>query len=216
MVNYGQFISRIHDMSRRIDISGRVFGRLTVLGRSPKDTRKWHCRCECGRSKDIERGSLLGGDSKSCGCLFRELLQRRNTTHGMTHTVEYRVWEGIRKRCFQPSCKAYKYYGGRGITISAEWESFSTFLSDMGQRPSADHSIDRINNDGLYSADNCRWATRQEQGNNKRNNRLLSLCGRTQTFKQWTTELGLTPHALYIRLRNWPLERALTEPPRRH
>ncbi len=125
---------------------------------------------------------------------------------------EYCIWHGMRSRCLKPSTKCYPRYGGRGITICSRWaESFNAFVADMGPRPSVLHSLERINNNGPYSPENCRWATILEQQNNTRYNRRITFHGKTQTLAQWGRELGVSSSALRGRLDNWPIERALTE-----
>jgi hypothetical protein len=126
---------------------------------------------------------------------------------------EYKAWVHIKGRCYNPATKSYARYGGRGITVCGRWrESFEAFLEDMGQRPSSDHSIDRIDNDGNYSPENCRWATREEQGANKRNNRYIVARGKRQTVSQWARELGVPVQVLDKRLtRGWDHERVVGE-----
>lgn len=128
----------------------------------------------------------------------------------MSETPEYWAWRELRARCRHPGHQAYRYYGGRGITVCPEWEDFTVFLHDMGQRPSSGHSIDRIDNDGPYSPANCRWATNTEQNRNKRGLRLLTVDGRTMSVTEWAEETGIARHNLYYRLdKGWPIKDVL-------
>ncbi len=128
---------------------------------------------------------------------------------------EFNSWMGMRKRCFNPANKRYKDYGGRGITICARWmDSFLNFLEDMGEKPSPQHSLDRIDNNGNYEPSNCRWATRIEQARNKRNNKILSFEDLNLTVSEWAERLHVSKSFLFGRLKNgWTIQRALTEPP---
>lgn len=127
-------------------------------------------------------------------------------------TPEYRSWEHMIRRC-----QEHPQYIERGITVCARWiTSFEHFLSDMGARPTLAHTLDRIDNSGPYSPDNCRWATRQEQARNRRSNRLLTHNGETLCLSAWAERLGITPNALYMRLRTWPVEKALSAPGKCH
>lgn len=126
---------------------------------------------------------------------------------------EYRSWLGMRQRCFQPNNPAYPGYGGRGITVCPEWSDFAAFYRDMGPRPSPTHSLDRIDNDGPYSRENCRWATKSEQARNRRSNRLLTLNGETMLQSDWAKRLGVEDRRLEHRLSlGWTVERVLTQP----
>lgn len=136
--------------------------------------------------------------------------------HGLTHTPEHRIWSDLRNRCNNPLNHAYSDYGGRGIKVDPRWDRFTAFLADMGPRPSPKHSIDRIDCNGPYSPENCRWATRLEQANNKRNNTRLTMGEKTQTIAMWARDTGLSEDVIEMRLRvcKWGIERALTTPHR--
>lgn len=149
---------------------GKKYGRLTPLKRVPRKTRGpvWYrCICDCGTRKNIRGFSLTRGNTRSCGCLQIELTIKRSFAHGKCATSAYRVWMNMKRRCFDPRCEAFKYYGARGITVCKRWLSFPNFYKDMGDRPK-DRSLDRINNDGNYEPSNCRWATHREQHMNRR------------------------------------------------
>lgn len=158
-------------------------------------------RCECGTTKSMRVHSVVDGNTKSCGCRKTAATKRTFTTHGRTGTPEYRAYHEMRKRCLNTKNHAYDRYGGRGITICERWlNSFETFLTDMGERPSAKHSLDRINNEGNYEPGNVRWATHGVQGNNRRSTRLLSAGGRTMSHKGWAEELGVSPYMVRSRV----------------
>jgi len=122
------------------------------------------------------------------------------TTHGMSETPEYYAWKEMKQRCFNPNHKAYSNYGDRGITVCDRWLNSDNFLTDMGSRPTAKHSLDRINNDGDYSPKNCKWSTKAEQENNKRTNRLITIDGKTLNIAQWTKEMGFGRNVIRDRL----------------
>lgn len=138
--------------------------------------------------------------------------------HGLSHAAaEYDCWVAMRKRCLNENDKSYHRYGGRGITVSDRWNDFAAFLQDMGSRPSPNHSIERIDNNGDYEPSNCKWATKLEQNNNTSRTRWISYLGETKTTRDWARSIGIPHRILYARLfrYRWSVERALTEPIRR-
>lgn len=200
-----------------LGLTHRRFGRLIAL--EYVASRRWRCRCDCGTIVIVWRSSLRKGTCQSCGCLQREQLAARRTTHGATRpgrvTTEYNIWRGMKIRCLMPTNHAWKNYGGRGITICDRWrESFAAFLEDMGPRPSYRFTIDRIDNDGPYEPGNCRWAVSRTQSGNKRGNRVMTFRGKTQHMAAWARDLNVPVHQISNRLRRgWSVERALSEPP---
>jgi hypothetical protein len=221
--NIGHIVG--HLWKHKTDLTGQRFGRLLVLREAPRLgqrgsreywRRRWVCRCDCGTEWITTMDNLHAGDTASCGCWKREDLGNRRRTHGRTYSTEYHVWASMKQRCTNPHAEHYEDYGGRGITICAEWlDSFEKFLADMGPRPSPYFTLDRRDNDGPYTKDNCRWATRNEQANNRRERRagmmLVTHDNRTQTLAAWAREKGLNKHTLYCRLhRGWSTHRAFT------
>lgn len=179
-------------------MSNQRFGRWTVV---KAEGRAWKVRCECGTEKEVPPYDLRHGKSKSCGCLAREITSERSKIihrkHGMDGTSEYRLWVDMRRRCSQPHRLDYKNYGARGIYVCKEWHnSFEAFYRDMGKRP-PDHVLDRRDNDGPYSPENCHWVTRKQQERNKRSNRLVTINGETLTVAEAAEKFGLSPHKLY-------------------
>jgi hypothetical protein len=202
----------------RVDLVGKVFGKLTVLefvGRPTNGTSGdslWRCRCECGKESIPYGYNLRHGKSKSCGCTIAPALLRSNITHGKYHTPERRVWTGVKTRCFNPREKTWPYYGGRGITVCDRWlgeDGFSNFLDDMGARPSPQHSIERKDVNGNYEPDNCVWATRKEQMRNKRNTLKIVHRGQLMPLKAACEMEGVNYYAARRRLRSGydPMER---------
>jgi hypothetical protein len=210
-----------YDMARRIgrkpyELKGKRFGRLTALQRVPRGTSKkmvWACLCDCGKSVLVVTESLVSGGTKSCGCLHIERIRERCTTHGKSATKEYRTWWKMISRCVDRNNADYNDYGGRGIVVCQRWrESFEAFIEDMGLPPPGT-SIDRIDNDGPYSPENCRWATAKEQANNKRNNLFFACSGETLSLAQWAEKTGQSLEGLYQRIyRGWNIQDAIFTP----
>lgn len=208
-------------MQNRIEIEiGVQFGRWTILqdaGTSSCWKRNVLCRCECGKTKIVQFNNLRNGKSLSCGCLRAEQLKQRLTVHGHCHrghlTTEYRIWRGIVSRCTTPKASGYKNYGGRGITVCERWLVFENFLADMGMRPPGDTSIDRIDNEGNYTPENCRWTTRKQQNNNRRVKNGYTFNGKHQCLSAWARELGVSVDRLKTRIKaGWPVENVFVTP----
>ena len=184
----------------KIDLTGTRYSRLVAIkySRTGSGYKGWECMCDCGNTVVVHTQSLRRGLTKSCGCLQQE----SRTKHGKYKTLEYNTWRRIKSRCVDKSKHNYYLYGGRGIKVCDRWvNSFENFLEDMGERPSKDHSIDRIDNDGDYSPENCRWATKQQQIDNKRNSITINYKGKKLTPKQAAAEYGLNAHTLRGRVR---------------
>lgn len=210
--------SRLIPMPKLADLTGRVFGRLTVVGREGTAGSKptWSCRCSCGNSVIRKAIHLSNGHTSSCGCLRKEVTKRRATTHGLSRTATYLVWKGIKRRCYNQHDRCFKHYGGRGIVMCPSWlNSFENFLSDMGERPRG-LTIDRIDNDGPYSPDNCRWIERWKQNRNQRSNRKIKVGEVTKLLCEWAEDLGCHLNTILSRLRmGWSERDAVTTPVRR-
>ena len=197
--------------------AGDTFHRWTVVSRGEKDKKgrtQWLCKCECGQHRSLLGCKLKSGHSKSCGCYSRDRTVERSFKHGAArrgnNTPEFKAWQRMLGRCFLSTDHKYSDYGGRGITVCDEWKSFSTFLSDMGTRPSAEHSLDRINVNGDYCPENCRWATLDQQANNKRRTIVLGYQGIVRTLSDWARVLELPSRLFRERYwRGWTTEEIL-------
>lgn len=207
--------------SKTKDLTGKTFGRLSVIAFSgyhprPNGDRDawWLCSCICGIRKNYRAYCLLQGMTQSCGCLFIEILQKRNTTHGSHGTAKYIVWRNMIQRCYDHKDKAYKNYGSRGISVCKEWRSsFSNFLADMGERPSPKHTIERLDNNLGYHQENCVWATRYVQQRNKRNSMLITYKDQTLCPIDWAPIVGIDEGTIRWRITHgWSAERTLTQP----
>ncbi len=203
--------------ARKIADVGERFGRLVVVRRAPDDGGHSACEfgCDCGAIVVRRMAYVRCGRMRSCGCLQRETARARLLTHGESgKTVEHATWLRMLARCNNSRNPDYARYGGRGIQICDRWaRSYENFLADMGRRPGLGYSIDRIDNDGHYSPDNCRWATDEEQQLNKRSNHRVTWGDRTKTIKEWSVETGIPYGTLLMRIRaGWSVEDAMTKP----
>ncbi len=191
---------------------GQKFGYWVVTGNA--ENRRVSSVCRCGTAKQVDRYSLIRGVSKSCGCYRIEDLTARLTTHGMSGTPVYKIWASMLQRVLNRNDLKYADYGGRGIDVDPRWLEFENFLSDMGEPPFAGASIDRLENDKGYWKENCRWASRVDQANNKRNNVEVTFGSRTLTISQWEVLKGWKAGVIHSRLRRgWSVARSLSEEP---
>lgn len=208
-------------MSKKIDLAGETFGRLTVRAQTSNAGKhvRWVCDCECGSQTVVSTSHLRSGHSLSCGCLAREATAQRNTaaaTHGMSDSPEYQAWRSMIKRCHVPSTHGYERYGGRGIEVCQAWrDSFEDFFKEVGFRPSPSHSLDRIRNAEGYCAGNVRWATDTEQNNNRRCNVKASIEGRVLTATQIAKRFGLSQRVVLYRIHTGKTEAQIIAPSRR-
>ena len=202
---------------KKINRTGKRYGKLLVLKEDGYIGNEiaWLCVCDCGNIKRII-GHNLGRGSNSCGCDRTSKLIGRTKTHGLSNNKLYIVWNGMKRRCSEPQYKAYEHYGGRGITVCEKWlKSFETFYSwAINNGYSNGLTLDRVNNDGDYSPENCRWVTQKEQNNNKRNNHLLTCDGKTMTMKQWSEKAGINYGTLRTRINElkWDVTKAIRTP----
>lgn len=201
-------------MTIKPSLTGLRFGRLLVSHRTGEGKRhKWLCTCDCGNTAEVTYTCLTSGDTKSCGCLRREVTAALGRSRGLPgrKSVEYRAWIAIKGRCYNPNHQDFPHYGGRGIKVSKAWQkSYEQFLRDMGPRPRG-MSIDRIDVNGNYEFGNCRWATDETQANNKRDSRYVEHEGLTLTVAQWAKKQGMSKQCLLERLdADWPVHTALT------
>ena len=212
-------------MPKFIDISGQRFGRLLAVQRAPNIGKlaAYECVCDCGTVVIKPSMRLKTGGARSCGCLRKETAathaRQLNLTHGLTSKTNtprwYQIWSGVMKRCYNKNSNGFRRYGARGITVAERWHDPRNFLADMGEPP-PEHSIDRINNNGPYSPDNCRWATNEVQSNNRGCVVRLTFDGVTDTLSGWSKRTGISRSALHLRYyQGWSTERLLTQPQRK-
>ena len=208
------------------NLVGMKFGRLTVMDReSPKSKKAkglWVCKCECGNVIKVNTSDLKSGNTTSCGCKRKETLRQLRTKHGESNTRLYNVWSDMKKRCYNTKNVDYKNYGGRGITVCDEWMDFQNFYEWAiangydKTAPRGQCTIDRIDVDGCYEPENCRWVDRYIQMNNKRNNRILTYNGESHTLAEWCEIVNIPYNCLKSRLNklHWSVEKTLTTPTR--
>lgn len=210
---------------RFINLIGKKFGRLSVMKRTEnsKDNKPtWLCKCDCGNEKrKVRSSSLVRGLVKSCGCLRSEKNKLNPIKHNLSKSYVYRVWASMIQRCKDINSTHYACYGGRGIIVCDRWDkskggSFKNFYQDVGDPPTEKHTLDRINNNGNYTTNNWRWATRKEQSRNRRDNRLYTFNKKTQCSKDWAREYRIKYNTLLYRLnKGMSIQEALTTPVRK-
>ena len=199
---------------KQIEYTGKKYGRLTVLGiHHHSKTRHTYvtCQCECGARKVIRASSLVQGITRSCGCLDKEEKIRRKTKHGMFGTRIYDIWAHIKSRCDNKNTQQYKNYGGRGIKYCTEWKDFEKFYEWAKNNGYAENlTIDRINVNGNYEPENCRWILEKYQHRNTRTNKMLEYKGERHCASEWAEKLDLNYNTLLTHLRGgWGVKEAL-------
>lgn len=210
-------------MPRYINLIGQRFGRLTVIdeaGDSKHEKNchvKWLCQCDCGKVVSVKSNSLRNGATLSCGCYHSDRVIETHTKHGMCAHRLYGIYRGMIQRCNNPNAPRYDRYGGRGITVCDEWQGkqgFTTFCNwALSNGYKEEYTIDRIDNDKGYSPDNCRWADKETQENNKCTNHYVTYCGQKKTLSQWGRINGLKKSTIQGRIyRGWNEIDAITLP----
>jgi len=208
-------------ISRLKDLTGQKFGELIVLCRannyiSPSGnvSTKWKCKCSCGKEIEVLANNLTRGHTKSCGCLFPHHRLNHGDCVGNNPSRLYRIWAGMRTRCYSESSPRYKHYGARGIKICDEWNDFSNFKEWALNNGYSDLlSIDRINVNGDYSPENCRWASQKTQGNNTTRNVRIEYQDQVRTLSEWSDILQIPYKALWYRLHSgWTVNKAFSTP----
>lgn len=204
---------------------GDKFSRLTVIefiGVNKRKQRVWLCKCKCGNYSKVTTGNLLSGKTTSCGCVRLQnaikATKISNTKHGKKGSKEYIAWAELKQRCNNPKSQQYKNYGGRGIKVCTEWEnSFEAFYKDMGDAPKG-YSIDRIDVNGDYCPENCRWADSKTQQYNRRDTVKITFNGVTENLLYWSKKTGISVKNLYSRFccMKWSAEKTLFTPVRRY
>lgn len=204
-------------MAEFIDLTGKQFGYLTVVKRAPNhgNYAMWECACKCGNTTIVRTSSLKNGHTKSCGCLNKEIVRETFTKHGLYQHRIYSIYQHMIERCYHENVHEYKNYGQRGITVCDSWrnsfEAFSEWAFSNGY--SDELTLDRIDVNGNYCPENCRWTTTKIQGNNRRNNRILEFNGESHTMSEWADKLGFSYNLVDSRIfRGWSVERTLTTP----
>lgn len=202
-------------MTKPIDLTGQKFSKLTVIERaenSKSGKTRWLCECDCGGKTVVSSGNLKSGAVKSCGCLKKI---PHNKKHNESHTPLYHKWISMIYRCEKPNHVAYKNYGQRGITVCDEWHDFSAFKKWVEKtKISDDYSVDRIDNNKGYSPENCRWVSRKEQANNRRNNVKIEYQGEIHNLTEWSELLRFDYKTVHNRMHKlgWSFEKAIMTP----
>jgi len=202
------------------DLTGKVFGRLRVVLKTQLRSGsgiKWECLCSCGNTTIVSSQCLLKGETVSCGCYKLECNHLQNYKHGKAGSRLYKTWHSMHDRCYNLKNKHYKYYGTRGITVCDRWHSLENFCADMNiDDIPFGYSLDRIDNNGNYSPDNCRWATDVQQIRNRTNTYFVTFLGERKSLGEWASIMGLPYYILYRRLtkHKWEVDRAFTTPVR--
>jgi len=194
------------------DYTGRQFNHWTVIDRAEDRNGRthWNCRCVCGTERVVSGIHLVLNNSKSCGCVRPRKDESPRFKHGMSDTITHKSWSSMMTRCRNANRPDAKLYSVKGIKVCERWHEFTAFLEDMGERPSINHSIGRIDGNRGYEPDNCKWQTAREQANNTTRNKFIELNGRTMTLAEWCRERNIDYSKVQWRLkRGWSPYRAL-------
>lgn len=210
-------------MGRFIDLSGKTYGNLKVIkriGTAKNGDSIWRCQCKCGNYHDVNASSLKSGNTKSCGCMAKEWRIAPHLKHGKSKTRLYHVWHGMIQRCNNSEHKEFCNYGGRGITVCREWqgekgfEAFEKWANENGFDENAERSVctlDRVNVNGNYEPNNCRWVDMKAQSNNKRTNFLIEFNREKHTLSEWSRITGISRYAIKRRIKaGWSIEDSLS------
>lgn len=205
---------------KRLDLTGRTYGRLTVI--APADSiggmTMWRCLCQCGAEVAVRTSSLRAGNTNSCGCLKNDSIRAISTIHGLSSWRIYKIWTGMKSRCSNPNNSHFSNYGGRGIAVCQEWGSFEAFYDwALTNGYQDDLTIERLDVNKNYEPVNCAWIPKSQQSYNTRSNRLIGCNGTVKTIHRWSKETGLPAGTIRARIDKlgWSIERAITEPVRR-
>ena len=203
-------------MSRFIDITGQKFNKLTAIERLENGSGGvpiWLCKCDCGNFTRVRGSNLKNGSVKSCGCMLKN---GTTTTHGLSHSKIYNIWNGMKARCSNPKSCSYKRYGARGISVCDDWKnSFENFYSWSIQNGYGDNlTIERIDNDGNYCPENCKWVSRKEQCRNRRTNVIFEYMGEKHILIEWCEILNLDYKFIHNRIykMGWSFEKSISTP----
>lgn len=204
-------------MKRYKDLKNKKFGNLMPISMEYVKGKRafWKCLCDCGNEKIIRADHLISGHTQSCGCISKSTHKATHSKHNKSDTKLYKIWSSIKQRCFYEKSTNYKNYGGRGISICKEWkdnfQSFYDWSISSGYKEGL--SIDRVDVNGIYCPENCRWATIIEQSNNKRNNVIIEFNGVKKPLNYWEQKTGLSREIIYKRIRRgWEVKDALSKP----
>lgn len=208
-------------MGKVIDLMGHQFGRLTVIKRVDNANdghARWLCRCACRKITIVRSNNLRNGTTRSCGCLAIDNTKQRSVIHGYARKNKskiYQIWRSMINRCTNINSKDYKNYGARGIRVCKRWFKFENFLTDMGERPD-NMTLDRVDNNGNYCKENCRWATIKQQHRNMRSNIFFTINSETKCLKEWCEIRNLKYSTVSMRINQygWNIEEALEFIPR--
>lgn len=217
--SYNKAITKGGNQMELKDITGKKFWNLTVIEKAGKQGKKimWKCQCDCGETIVAAGCNIKSGKIKSCGCRRKRKSRERLSKHGLSGTRIHNVWDSMRQRCTNPKNPGYQNYGGRGIQVCKEWDDFESFYNwAMAHGYTDELTIDRIDVNGNYCPENCRWTTYKVQANNTRTNTWLECRGERHTVAEWSDLTGIKQSTILVRIKKygWSIEQALFTPVR--